>query len=222
MRIGIRREDKRFWKRRALITPDGVRTLAQRNRLDTEAQPSRVRIFNDAEYRRLLELGCQSIDYEKVTDDRGRRRIFFGRYAGLAGMINTLWALGQRLDWEHIATLRVIGDIGCDVEGAIERTVKPTDPGNPVYVYDPATATDGVAGNGLVVMAVDILPTGLPREALADFSAVLAPYVPAITGADYSAPFEALALPPEIKRALISHRGELTPDYRYLQGCLGV
>lgn len=52
--------------------------------------------------RRLMELGCQLIDYEKLTDEKGRRLVFFGKYAGLAGMIDTLWALGQRLDWERV------------------------------------------------------------------------------------------------------------------------
>ena len=47
--------------------------------------------------RRLLELGCTLIDYERVVDERGRRLVFFGRFAGLAGMIDSLWALGQRL-----------------------------------------------------------------------------------------------------------------------------
>jgi len=28
----------------------------------------------------------------KVTDEQGRRLIFFGRHAGMAGMIDTLWA----------------------------------------------------------------------------------------------------------------------------------
>ncbi len=51
---------------------------------------------NMATLRRLMELECTLIDYEKVTDDQGRRLIFFGRFAGLAGMIDTLWALGQR------------------------------------------------------------------------------------------------------------------------------
>ena len=53
--------------------------------------------------RRLMELECQLIDYERITDAAGRRLIFFGRYAGLAGMMDTLWALGQRLTWEGIA-----------------------------------------------------------------------------------------------------------------------
>jgi len=330
----------------------------------------------------LLDRGCQLIDYEKVTDEQGRRLIFFGRHAGLAGMIDTLWALGRRLDWEGTANpfddlqqtyryddlsdakdaisalgdrivrqglpkpitplicgfagyghvfsganeiidllpveeiapeqvadvaqnssvrnavykvvfkeehtvepispdesfelqdyydhpekyrscfdaylphltllvncvyweqkyprlvtkqdlrelyraseqprLRVIGDISCDIEGAIEATVTCTEPGAPVYVYDPFEdrAIPGVTGEGPVILAVDILPSELPREASTYFSSVLMDYVPAIAKADYALPFEALDLPPEIKRALIVHRGELTPSYRYLEDYL--
>ena len=54
--------------------------------------------------RRLMELGCTLIDYELIVDRRGRRLIFFGRHAGYAGMIDSLWALGQRLAWEGFAT----------------------------------------------------------------------------------------------------------------------
>ena len=49
--------------------------------------------------RRLMELKCQLIDYERIAYGEGRRLVFFGRFAGLAGMIDTLWALGQR--WRH-------------------------------------------------------------------------------------------------------------------------
>jgi saccharopine dehydrogenase (NAD+, L-lysine forming) len=336
--------------------------------------------YNMPMLERMMELGCQLIDYEKVTDEKGRRLIFFGRHAGLSGMIETLWALGQRLDWEGIPNpfsdlrqtyqydnlaeakeavsalgeriareglpeqitplicgfagygnvfrgadeiiellpvkeiepheveqltmnneqltnvlykvvfkeehtveplspedrfelqdyydhpkkyrgtfhnylphltllvncvyweekyprlvtkadlkqlysgdepprLRVIGDISCDIEGAIEGTVKSTEPDEPVFVYDPFEdrAIDGVAGRGPVIMAVDILPSELPRDASTYFSGVLMDYVPAIAQADYSVPFEELDLPPAIKRALIVHQGELTPDYRYLE-----
>ena len=332
--------------------------------------------------QRLLDLDCQLIDYERVTDERGERLIFFGHHAGLAGMIDTLWALGQRLTGEGIANpfvelqqtyqyddlaaakaavsavgrriaeeglpesvtplicgfagygnvftganeifellpveeiephqvedvarssdarhlvykvvfkekdtveprasggefdlqdyydhpakyrskfssylphltilvncvyweekyprlvtkedlrglyggsgqprLRVIGDITCDIEGAIEATVKSTDPEDPLYVYDPFEdrAVDGVAGRGPVILAVDILPSELPREASTTFSSVLVDYVPAMAKADYSLDFEELDLPPEIKRALIVHQGELTPDYGYLENHL--
>jgi alpha-aminoadipic semialdehyde synthase len=118
--------------------------------------------------------------------------------------------------------LRVIGDISCDIEGGIECTVRATDPGNPVFVYDPATGQlqDGFAGPGVVVMAVDILPSELPRDASEDFSRALQAYIPALAAADYSAPFAELALPPEIKRAVIAHRGQLAPDYSYLSAHL--
>jgi len=114
--------------------------------------------------------------------------------------------------------LKVIGDITCDIEGAIECTVKATEPNNPVFVYDPATdrALDGVKGNGPVIMSVEILPTELPRESSTYFSGILKDYVPAIASANYDDSFADLDLPPEIKRAVIVHRGKLTPDYRYI------
>jgi len=334
--------------------------------------------------KRMLELGCTLIDYERVVDDKNRRLIFFGWHAGVAGMIDTLWALGQRLAWEGIPNplaelrqtrtyhdlaeakealarvrarieaeglprqltplivgvagygnvsrgaqemldllpvieispeevaalsagaepsrrhlykavfkewhmvepvspattfelqdyyqhpekyrgafeqyvphltmlvnaifwsakyprlvtksylkelfsgqarprLRVIGDISCDVEGAIQCNVQATNPGDPVYVYDPLTgqATDGHEGPGVVVLAVDILPSELPREASVYFSQILKPFIPAIAAADLSAPFETSNLPPEIKRAVIAYRGQLTPDYAYIQQWLG-
>lgn len=60
--------------------------------------------YNMPMLRHLMNLKCTLIDYEKVEDENGRRLIFFGRYAGLAGMIDSLWALGQRLEWKGIIT----------------------------------------------------------------------------------------------------------------------
>ena len=54
--------------------------------------------------RRLMELGCSLVDYEKITDDQKRRLIFFGRHAGYAGIIETLHCLGQRLALSGVAT----------------------------------------------------------------------------------------------------------------------
>ena len=56
--------------------------------------------YNMPMLKKFMEYNCNIIDYEKVTDEQGRRLIFFGRYAGLAGMINSLWSLGLRL--EHL------------------------------------------------------------------------------------------------------------------------
>ena len=60
--------------------------------------------YNMPLLRRLMELECQLIDYERIVDARNRRLIAFGEYAGMAGMVDTLAALGQRLDWEGIPT----------------------------------------------------------------------------------------------------------------------
>ena len=118
--------------------------------------------------------------------------------------------------------LKVIGDLGCDIEGAVECTLKCTAPGDPVYVYDPVkgTITAGVDGPGPVILAVDILPAELPREASEEFSVALGRFLPAVAKADYGVDFKSLDLPPEIRRAVILHRGRFTPDFTYLQAHL--
>jgi len=53
--------------------------------------------------KKMMDQGCTVIDYEKMVDDKGRRVLYFGNYAGHAGMIDTLWALGRRLEVEGLA-----------------------------------------------------------------------------------------------------------------------
>lgn len=60
--------------------------------------------FGDAFLRRLQKLGCTLFDGNAITDERGRNIVYIGRYIGLAGMIDTLWALGQRLKHEGYDT----------------------------------------------------------------------------------------------------------------------
>ncbi|MEN8008244.1 MAG: bifunctional lysine ketoglutarate reductase /saccharopine dehydrogenase family protein [Candidatus Krumholzibacteriota bacterium] len=115
--------------------------------------------------------------------------------------------------------LKVIGDISCDIEGSIELTLKAPMPDQPCFVYEAQTGKihDGVVGDGPVIMAVDNLPCELPRESSEHFSSVLGPMVPALAQADFETNFEGLHLPPHLKKAVIAHRGELAPEYRYLQ-----
>ena len=54
--------------------------------------------------KKMMDLKCNLIDYERITDDKGFRLVFFGRYAGLAGMIDTLWSFGQRMKLNNIKT----------------------------------------------------------------------------------------------------------------------
>ncbi len=114
--------------------------------------------------------------------------------------------------------LRVIADLSCDVEGSIEATVEQTDPDEPVFVADPVTRETpyGVEGRGPVILAVGNLPAELPRDASEHFGDRLFPFAVRLAAADFGVPFDALALPEPMQQAVITHRGELTPDYRYL------
>ncbi len=131
---------------------------------------------------------------------------------------------GARELWSGDAAprLRVVGDITCDIDGSIQLNVKETSSVNPVYVYEPLSGNviDGWEGNGPVILAVDKLPTELPREASAAFGASLAPLVPALAKADFTQPFDALDLPPSLKNAIIAHQGELVERFRYLEQAL--
>jgi len=125
-------------------------------------------------------------------------------------------------NWTPSAKLKVIGDITCDIEGSAECTMKSTEPGDPVFTYLPEAdeIVNGWEGNGPVVMAVDTLPSELPREASVYFGQKLMPFVPAIAKADLTVDHWALKIPPEIMRSLIVHKGRLTPDFEYIQGYL--
>jgi alpha-aminoadipic semialdehyde synthase len=115
--------------------------------------------------------------------------------------------------------LRVIGDISCDIEGAIEFTLEATNPGEPAFTYlvNEDRIVTGVSGHGPVVMAVDNLPCELPRESSASFSSTLLKFVPALANADFTLPFDRLDLPRELKDAIIVYQGQLTKNYEYLK-----
>jgi|CXWL01.1.fsa_nt_gi alpha-aminoadipic semialdehyde synthase len=125
--------------------------------------------------------------------------------------------LGQLLAAEAQPKLRVIGDITCDVGGGIAATVRPTDPGDPVYLYHPETgARPGVTGPGFVVMAVDNLPCELPVDASQHFGDSLVRFVGALARCDWDVPWERLGLPRELRDAVLLHQGEPTPPYAIL------
>lgn len=126
--------------------------------------------------------------------------------------------LRQLFEKENQPNLRIISDITCDVEGSIECNLKSTTSDNPVYVYNPlkGNITDGIEAKGLVIMAVDKLPSELPKEATAFFGNSLLPFVPSLAKTDFTQPFEVLDMPEEFKRAMIAHQGKLTPGFEYL------
>jgi alpha-aminoadipic semialdehyde synthase len=115
--------------------------------------------------------------------------------------------------------LQVIGDISCDIEGAIEITNQATMPDKPCFTYFPQSDSfkDEITADGLTVMAIDNLPCEFPKEASMFFSNVLKDFVAEIVGADFTKTFEELDLPYPIKKALILHQGQLTKEYKYME-----
>ncbi|RKO99111.1 hypothetical protein CXG81DRAFT_30296 [Caulochytrium protostelioides] len=148
--IGIRREDKNRWERRAPLTPDHVDTLLKTcPDLRVLVEPSTRRVFDDAAYtavgaelvpdlraadavlgvkevpaaqllrnktycffshtrkgqpynmpllRAVLDKQVRLVDYELMTDaESGKRLVQFSGFAGSAGFVDGLHALGQRL-----------------------------------------------------------------------------------------------------------------------------
>jgi len=57
-----------------------------------KAQPDNMDLL-DA----MLEKNVRCVDYETMVDDKGQRVVAFGKYAGIAGMIDILHGLGVRL-----------------------------------------------------------------------------------------------------------------------------
>jgi len=53
--------------------------------------------YNMPLLRHVLDVGATLLDYERIADEQNRRLIFFSLHAGFAGMIESLWCLGQRL-----------------------------------------------------------------------------------------------------------------------------
>ncbi len=125
----------------------------------------------------------------------------------------------KKLDANGSLKLEVIGDVTCDPDGSIESTHMGTLIEDPVFVYNPKTtkASMGFQGEGILTMAVDILPSELPKEASEGFSTALKPYIPNLVDTDFNVNFEDLKLSAPLKRALILQNGELTPDYKYLE-----
>jgi len=63
----------------------------------------------------------------------------------------------------------------------------PTPINDPIYVYNPATGEIrmGHQGEGMLIMAVDILPSELPRDSSNGFGDVLVNFIKPIADADF-------------------------------------
>jgi len=209
------------------VEPEELAGLAA----DGDRPPNLVYVTTFRRHHRFQRRDGGRFDAGELAEHPQRYESAMGRYLPhLTALLHcAYWEPGQPrlVTREQLAAalaaaprrLRVIADISCDVDGAVEATVRATDPGEPVYVYDPATGATapGLEGRGVVVMAVDNLPCELPVEATRHFGDQLLRFLPAVARCDWAAPLPSLELPEEVRRAVVCHRGELARAYRYLE-----
>ena len=105
--------------------------------------------------------------------------------------------------------LKVIGDITCDLNGSIPTTLKSTSIKNPYYYYDKKKFSEcSSSAEALGVMAVDNLPSELPRDSSTEFGdGVFKEVLPYIIGKDDN----------RIIKATIAKNGKFLPKYSYIE-----
>jgi len=115
--------------------------------------------------------------------------------------------------------LKFIGDLSCDINGSIELTHKSTSSSSPTFTYSPKSKrfVDGYKAEGITVLAVDNLPSELPKDASVEFSSLIREYVYQIAAHGIKDVTRHVAIPVEIRRAVIAERGELTRPFSYIK-----
>ncbi|UCH80696.1 MAG: hypothetical protein JSW20_13310 [Nitrospiraceae bacterium] len=115
--------------------------------------------------------------------------------------------------------LEFTGDLSCDIKGSIKITHKTTSRDKPVFTYNPILKkyTDGYRSKGITDLAVDNLPAEMPGGASDDFSRLIREYVYQITAHGTNDITKHLAIPAEIRKAVVTQNGRLTGYSSYLK-----
>ncbi|MFP4548606.1 MAG: hypothetical protein ACLFQM_10790 [Fidelibacterota bacterium] len=124
-----------------------------------------------------------------------------------------------KFNYDKMKDLKIIGDISCDVEGGVECTKKSTNSGDPFFVYNPDTGeiSSGLEGKGPAILAVDNLPGEISRDSSTFFSNILRDFIPPLRNGNLDGDYNEITIPPELKKAVIIFKGQLTPAFKYLE-----
>jgi len=117
-----------------------------------------------------------------------------------------LFSLNQISEFKK---LKIIGDITCDVNGSIPTTIRSTSIAKPYYSIDINSMKEiDLCNKGIAVMAVDNLPSELPREASEEFgNSIISEVLPYLINKDDG----------RIYRATTASKGKFYPSYSYLE-----
>ena len=105
--------------------------------------------------------------------------------------------------------LKVIGDITCDINGSIPTTLKSTSIKNPYFYFDKDTNNEiNKSNDALAIMAVDNLPSELPRDSSEEFgNGIVKEVLPYFINSDDK----------RIHNATIIKNGNFLSKYSYLK-----
>ncbi|MBO6489714.1 MAG: hypothetical protein HVK25_03455 [Pelagibacteraceae bacterium] len=105
--------------------------------------------------------------------------------------------------------LKIIGDVTCDINGAVPTTIRSTTIAKPYYSIDINSMKEiDLGSKGIAVMAVDNLPSELPNEASEEFGdSVISDVLPYLINKDDG----------RINRATTASLGKFGPAYSYLE-----
>ncbi|MEO0733842.1 MAG: NAD(P)-dependent oxidoreductase [Bacteroidota bacterium] len=108
--------------------------------------------------------------------------------------------------------IQVIGDVTCDIAPAasVPSTLRASTIADPVFGFDPINGTEvpAYAPQAIDVMSIDNLPSELPRDASEAFGATfIEKILPEFAKADSAI----------LKRAMVTHNGQLGPHFGYLK-----
>ncbi|KAJ6825393.1 alpha-aminoadipic semialdehyde synthase [Iris pallida] len=106
-----------------------------------------------------------------------------------------------------------VSDITCDIGGSIEFVNRTTSIEKPFFRYDPFSDSyhDDMEGDGVICLAVDILPTEFSKEASQHFGDILSRYIGSLVSTR-----DLRDLPSHLRLACIAHGGDLTAKYKYI------
>ena len=104
--------------------------------------------------------------------------------------------------------LKIIGDVTCDINGSVPTTIRSTTIAKPNYSIDTDSMKEIELGNkGIAVMAVDNLPSELPKDASEEFGdSIITEILPYLINKDDG----------RINRATTASNGEFSSKFNYL------
>lgn len=115
-------------------------------------------------------------------------------------------------------SIKIIGDITCDIKGSIMSTIRSSTHEEPFYDFDPVSLSEKPAFSSdkhITVMAVDTCPNALAIDTSKYFGETLSRYV-------FPLILEGRLDDPVIRRATILSNGKLTDRYSYLRDYAGL